>query len=119
MDKPKSGHNGLGYRPNASITVDTHPPYLLWADISPKANAQWVLTDVINMVEFLVPHVSADGNKYKAPVIRSLTDYLNDRIIVGGLKKMEGVRQKLADVRYLLPLFRRSHPLEPSQPERI
>ncbi|KAJ7233809.1 hypothetical protein C8J57DRAFT_1249705 [Mycena rebaudengoi] len=78
MDKPKSGHNGLGYRPNASITVDTHPPYLLWADISPKANAQWVLTDVINMAEFLVPHVSADGNKYKAPVIRSLTDYLND-----------------------------------------
>ncbi|KAJ7276767.1 hypothetical protein C8J57DRAFT_1223492 [Mycena rebaudengoi] len=50
------------------------------------------------MAEFLVPHVSADGNKYKAPVIRSLTDYLNDRIIVGGLKKMEGVRQKLADI---------------------
>ncbi|KAJ7800125.1 hypothetical protein B0H14DRAFT_2387539, partial [Mycena olivaceomarginata] len=65
--------------------------------------AQWVLTDLINMAKFLESHVPGDGNKYKLLVLKSLTDHLNDCIIVGGLKKLNGVKQKLADVRYTLP----------------
>lgn len=103
MTKAKVGHNGIGYRHVDTITVDVHPPYKPRQEVRAKANAQWVLTDLINMAEFLEAHVSADGNKYKTPVLKSLTQYLNDRIVVGGLKKLNGVKQKLSDVRYPLP----------------
>ncbi|KAJ7265971.1 hypothetical protein B0H12DRAFT_995680, partial [Mycena haematopus] len=98
MTKSQAGHNGIGYRHMDNITVDVHPPYLPRQEIRPGAKAQWVLTDLINMATFLEPHVSGDGNKYKAPVLKSLTEYLNDRIVVGGLKKLNGVKQKLSDV---------------------
>jgi hypothetical protein len=98
-----TGSNNIGYRHIDSITVDVEPPYLARESIRPKANAQWVLTDLINLAKFLEPHVSGDGNKYKMPVLKALTEHLNDRIVVGGLKKVNGVKQKLADVRYLLP----------------
>ncbi|KAJ7503861.1 hypothetical protein B0H11DRAFT_1626976, partial [Mycena galericulata] len=62
------------------------------------ANAVWVLTDLINMATFLEPHVSGDANKYKTPVLKSLTDHLNAHIVIGGLKKFNGVKQKLSDV---------------------
>ncbi|KAJ7108271.1 hypothetical protein C8R44DRAFT_529674, partial [Mycena epipterygia] len=98
MTKSQAGHNGIGYRHVDTITVDVHPPYLLRPEIRPGANAQWVLTDLINMATFLESHVPGDGNKYKAPVLKSLTEYLNDRVVVGGLKKLNGVKQKLSDV---------------------
>lgn len=103
MTKPKAGHNGIGYRHVDTITVDVHPAYLPRQEVRPGANAQWVLTDLINMAKFLETHVPADRNKYKSPVLKSLTDHLNDRIIAGSLKKLDGVKQKLADVRYPLP----------------
>jgi hypothetical protein len=54
-------------------------------------------------VKFLEPHVSSDGNKYKPLVSKSLANQLSERIIIGGLKKLNGVKQKLSDVRYPLP----------------
>ncbi|KAJ7454333.1 hypothetical protein B0H11DRAFT_2287974 [Mycena galericulata] len=51
-----------------------------------------------NMATFLEPHVSGDANKYKTPVLKSLTDHLNAHIVIGGLKKFNGVKQKLSDV---------------------
>ena len=109
MKKTKAGHNGLGYQHVDSITVTSHPPYKDRGTIAASAKAQWVLTDLVNMAMFLEPHVASDGDKYKAPVIRDLTDHLNDRIIRGGLKKTDGVRQKLADVRNPLSLLPRSY----------
>ncbi|KAF7360820.1 hypothetical protein MSAN_01111200 [Mycena sanguinolenta] len=50
------------------------------------------------MATFLEFQVSGDGNKYKSPVLRELTKHLNDRIVRGGFKKVDGVRQKLADI---------------------
>ncbi|KAJ7609362.1 hypothetical protein DFH06DRAFT_978759, partial [Mycena polygramma] len=94
----KSGSNNIGYRHLDSITVDSDGPYLPREGIREKANAQWVLTDLIHAAKFLEPHVSGDGNKYKTPVIRSLTEHLNDHIVMGGLKKMTGVKQKISDV---------------------
>ncbi|KAJ7736086.1 hypothetical protein B0H16DRAFT_1240808, partial [Mycena metata] len=41
---------------------------------------------------------SGYGNKYKTPVLTALADDLNDHIVAGGLKKVNGVKQKLADV---------------------
>ncbi|KAJ7871967.1 hypothetical protein B0H14DRAFT_2344916, partial [Mycena olivaceomarginata] len=96
--KSQAGHNGIGYRHIDTITVDVHPPYLARQEIRSSAKAQWVLTDLINMAKFLESHVPGDGNKYKAPVLKSLTEHLNDRIVIGGLKKLNGVKQKLADV---------------------
>ncbi|KAJ7799339.1 hypothetical protein B0H14DRAFT_3788025 [Mycena olivaceomarginata] len=98
MTKSQAGHNGIGYRHIDTITVDVHPPYLARQEIRSSAKAQWVLTDLINMAKFLESHVPGDGNKYKAPVLKSLTEHLNDRIVIGGLKKLNGVKQKLADV---------------------
>ncbi|KAJ7222975.1 hypothetical protein B0H12DRAFT_1328948 [Mycena haematopus] len=98
MKKAKAGHNGLGYQHIDTITVTNHPPYKDRGAIAASAKAQWVLTDLVNMATFLESHVAGDGNKYKAPVIRSLTEHLNDRIVRGGLKKADGVRQKLADI---------------------
>ncbi|KAJ7075326.1 hypothetical protein B0H15DRAFT_765513, partial [Mycena belliarum] len=98
MTKPQAGHNGLGYRNIDTITPDVHPPYLQRQEIRGSAKAQWVLTDIINMALFLEPHVSGDGNKYKTPVLKSLTEHLNDRVILGGFKKFNGVKQKLADI---------------------
>ena len=103
MTKPQAGHNSIGYRHVDTITVDVHPPYLMRKGIRAGAKAQWVLTDLINMAKFLEPHVSGDGNKYKAPVIKSITEHLNERIVIGGLKKPNGVKQKLSDVCYPLP----------------
>ncbi|KAJ6484594.1 hypothetical protein C8R45DRAFT_798341, partial [Mycena sanguinolenta] len=98
MTKSGAGHNGIGYRHLDSITADKHPPYVPREEVRPGANAQWVLTDLINMAAFLETQVSGDGNKYKPTVMKDLTEYLNDRIIIGGLKKRNGVKQKLADV---------------------
>ncbi|KAJ7897025.1 hypothetical protein B0H13DRAFT_1556885, partial [Mycena leptocephala] len=98
MPKSPAGHSGLGYRHIDNITVDNHPPYLPREEVRGSANAQWVLTDLINMVNFLESHVAGDGNKYKAPVLRELTNHLNDHIVVGGFKKQNGVKQKLAEV---------------------
>ncbi|KAJ7677598.1 hypothetical protein B0H17DRAFT_853785, partial [Mycena rosella] len=98
MTKSQAGHNNIGYRHVGNITVDAHPPYLAPQNIREPAKAQWVLTDLINMAHFLEPHVSGDGNKYKAPVIKSLTDYLNEQIVLGSRKTVPGVKQKLADV---------------------
>ncbi|KAJ7697269.1 hypothetical protein B0H17DRAFT_928592, partial [Mycena rosella] len=97
MTKSQAGHNGLGYLHVGTITVNVHPPYLLYQEICPGAKAQWVLTDLINMAKFLESHIPSDGNKYKNPVLKSLTDYLNDRIVIGRFKKLNGVKQKLAD----------------------
>ncbi|KAF8199338.1 hypothetical protein K438DRAFT_1583362 [Mycena galopus ATCC 62051] len=133
MKKAKAGHNGLGYTHFDSITVTSHPPYKDPSTIAAGANAQWVLTDLVNMASFLESQVSADGNKYKAPVLRELTKYLNDRIVRGGFKKVDGVRQKLADImviyRGVTYLKTRSggswddelnaSVTEPSQPDRI
>lgn len=107
--KTKAGHNGIGYRHVDNITIDSHPPYKARTSIPANTKAQWVLTDLVNMAKYLEQQVAGDGNKYKAPIIRSLTEYLNDRIILGGLKKADGVKTKLADVRYLLPLIPRLH----------
>ncbi|KAJ7025666.1 hypothetical protein C8F04DRAFT_967459, partial [Mycena alexandri] len=96
--KPQAGLNNIGYRHVDTITVHNHPSYIPRDQVRKKANAQWVLTDLVNMATFLEPHVSGDGNKYKTPVLTSLTDYLNDRIVAGGFKKVNGVKQKLADV---------------------
>ncbi|KAJ7648160.1 hypothetical protein B0H17DRAFT_959090, partial [Mycena rosella] len=98
MTKAPSGHNGISYRHVDSITVDDHPPYVSPQEINPKANTQWVLTDLINMAQFLEPYVSGDGDKYKPPVIKKLTDHLNERVVLGGFKKSAGVKQKLTDV---------------------
>ncbi|KAJ6525031.1 hypothetical protein DFH09DRAFT_893100, partial [Mycena vulgaris] len=98
MTKSQAGHNGIGYRHVDTITLDAHPPYLSPQEIRPGANAQWALTDLINMAKFLEPYVSGDGDKYKNPVIKKLTEHLNERIIFGGLKKAAGVKQKLTDV---------------------
>ncbi|KAJ7631507.1 hypothetical protein B0H17DRAFT_962341, partial [Mycena rosella] len=86
--KPQAGHNNIGYRHVDTITVHNHPSYVPRNQVRTTANAQWVLTDLVNMATFLEPHVSGDGNKYKAPVIKGLTDYLNDRIVAGGLKRL-------------------------------
>ncbi|KAF7369492.1 hypothetical protein MVEN_00278900 [Mycena venus] len=67
-------------------------------EIRTGAKAQWVLTDLINMAQFLEPHVPGDGNKYKMPVLKNLTEHLNNHIVVGGFKKLNGVKQKLADI---------------------
>ncbi|KAJ7814643.1 hypothetical protein B0H13DRAFT_1461933, partial [Mycena leptocephala] len=98
MTKSQAGRNGTGYQHVDTITVDVHPPYLPRQEIHTGGNAQWVLTDLINMAKFLESHVSGDGNKYKTPVLKGLTEYLNDHIVVGGLKKLNGVKQKLSDV---------------------
>ncbi|KAJ7696977.1 hypothetical protein B0H17DRAFT_896236, partial [Mycena rosella] len=101
MTKSQAGHNGLGYRHVDTITFDVHPPYLLCQEIRPGAKAQWVLTDLINMAKFLESHVPDDGNKYKNPVLKSLTNYLNDRIVIGRLKKLNGVLVIYRGVNYL------------------
>ncbi|KAJ7850466.1 hypothetical protein B0H13DRAFT_2401110, partial [Mycena leptocephala] len=98
MTKSPAGHNGIGYRHIDTITIDDRPPYMPRQEVRPSANAQWVLTDLINMAKFLESHVAGDGNKYKAPVLKELTEHLSDRIVVSGLKKLNGVKQKLADV---------------------
>ncbi|KAJ7784894.1 hypothetical protein DFH07DRAFT_688579, partial [Mycena maculata] len=98
MTKPQAGHNGIGYRHVDTITVYVHPLYLQPQEIRASVKAQWVLTDLINMAEFLETHVSGDSNKDKPPVLKSLTEYLNERIVIGGLKKLNGVKQKLSDV---------------------
>ncbi|KAF8131309.1 hypothetical protein K438DRAFT_1484542, partial [Mycena galopus ATCC 62051] len=98
VTKSQAGHNGIGYRHIDNITVNVHPPYLARQEVRSGAKAQWVLTDLINMAQFLEAHVPGDGNKYKNPVLKDLTEQLNDRIIVGGLKKLNGVKQKLADI---------------------
>ncbi|KAJ7656567.1 hypothetical protein B0H17DRAFT_1146170 [Mycena rosella] len=56
MTKAPSGHSGIGYRHVDSITVDDHPPYVSPQEINPRANAQWVLIDLINMAQFLEPY---------------------------------------------------------------
>ncbi|KAJ7352200.1 hypothetical protein DFH08DRAFT_858207 [Mycena albidolilacea] len=83
MTKSQAGHNNIGYRHINTITVDVHPPYLAPQEIRAGAKAQWVLTD-LNMARFLELHVAGDENKYKSPVLKSLTEHLNERIIVGG-----------------------------------
>ncbi|KAJ6554726.1 hypothetical protein B0H19DRAFT_1072080 [Mycena capillaripes] len=64
-----------GYRHIDTITIDDHPTYV------PRQES----------------HVAGDRNKYKGPILKELTEHLNDRIVVGGLKKLNGVKQKLAD----------------------
>ncbi|KAJ7709018.1 hypothetical protein B0H17DRAFT_1191516 [Mycena rosella] len=71
--KPQAGHNNIGYRHVDTITVHNHPSYVPRNQVRTTANAQWVLTDLVNMATFLEPHVSGDGNKYKAPVIKAYT----------------------------------------------
>jgi hypothetical protein len=77
-----------------TITLEVHPPYLPREDIRASANAQWALTDLVNMAKYLETHVPGDGNKYKIPVLKSLTEYLNDRVVIGGLKA-EGSEAKI------------------------
>ncbi|KAJ6566299.1 hypothetical protein B0H19DRAFT_939702 [Mycena capillaripes] len=104
--KTKAGHNGIGYRHVHTITIDSHPPYKARTSIPANAKAQWVLTNLVSMAKCLEQQVAGDGNKYRLPIIRSLTEYLND---FGGLKKADGVKTKLADVRYLLSLIPHLH----------
>ncbi|KAJ7828708.1 hypothetical protein B0H13DRAFT_2373053 [Mycena leptocephala] len=89
MTKPQAGNNGIGYRHLDTITIDVHPPYLPCQEIPAGLKAQ---------VKFLEPHVSSDGNKYKPLVSKSLANQLSERIIIGGLKKLNGVKQKLSDI---------------------
>ncbi|KAK7014660.1 hypothetical protein R3P38DRAFT_3205597 [Favolaschia claudopus] len=98
MANPKAGHNGIGYRHVESLTVDSKPPYLDPETIKPNANAQWVITDIVNMAQFLESRVSGDGSKYKATDLRECVLHLNKHIVVGGLKKLDGVRTKIADI---------------------
>ncbi|KAJ7870317.1 hypothetical protein B0H14DRAFT_2345738 [Mycena olivaceomarginata] len=84
----------IGYRHMDTITLEVHPPYLPREDIRASANAQWALTDLVNMAKYLETHVPGDGNKYKIPVLKSLTEYLNDRVVIGGLKA-EGSEAKI------------------------
>ncbi|KAJ6582186.1 hypothetical protein B0H19DRAFT_1061629 [Mycena capillaripes] len=35
-------------------------------------------SDLVSMAKFLESHIVGDGNKYKSPVIKNLTDYLNN-----------------------------------------
>jgi hypothetical protein len=102
MTKSWAGHNNIGYRHISAITVDVHPPYLAPQEIRAGTKVQWALTDLINMVKFLELHVTEDGNKYKSPVLKSLTEHLNERIVVSGFKKVAGVKQKLSDMHYPL-----------------
>ncbi|KAK6989016.1 hypothetical protein R3P38DRAFT_3227955 [Favolaschia claudopus] len=63
MPKNKPKHNGIGYRHIDSITLDVHPPFLKHEEVSSAAKAQWVLTDIISMAEFLEAHVPGESQK--------------------------------------------------------
>ncbi|KAJ7881718.1 hypothetical protein B0H14DRAFT_2300695, partial [Mycena olivaceomarginata] len=98
MTKSQAGHNNICYRHIDTITVDVHPPYLAPQEICAGTKVQWVLTNLINMARFLELHVTGDGNKYKSPVLKSLTEHLNECIVVGCFKKVAGVKQKVSDM---------------------
>ncbi|KAF9255690.1 hypothetical protein L218DRAFT_802207, partial [Marasmius fiardii PR-910] len=63
-------------------------------------NAWWTIQCVIHLVQFLIPHLPSTGNtkKFKSSIIKDAVDYLHARIIHGGLKKVEGVKDKIMDL---------------------
>ncbi|KAJ7060280.1 hypothetical protein C8F01DRAFT_1058415 [Mycena amicta] len=109
---PKAAN--VGYKPYNNITTDAHPPYLL-PDNVPDSNSVWTLICLRNMVEFLTAQpveavagkkapvagkkapVAGDAHRYKPPVIKKLVVYLNERVIYGGSKKVQGVKGKITE----------------------
>jgi hypothetical protein len=89
---------GIGYKHYDGLTIDTQPTYKPLAEVPEGANATWTLLCCIALIEFLKEHVAGDGVKYKLKVINQATDYLNERIIYGGLKKPAGVKAKIKEV---------------------
>ncbi|KAE9388330.1 hypothetical protein BT96DRAFT_790648, partial [Gymnopus androsaceus JB14] len=63
-------------------------------------NAKWTLQCILGLISALKPHLSAagDGHKFKAAVYKEAAEYLNERIIVGGPKKPQGVKEKIKDL---------------------
>ncbi|THU87690.1 hypothetical protein K435DRAFT_624793, partial [Dendrothele bispora CBS 962.96] len=103
MGKRKSPGRGKGYQAvlGMQITCNMVPTYV---PAKEGANCIWTLLDIIELCNFLVPHLPAwgDRRKFKAGVYGDAADYLNARIIAGREKKKEGVRSKISD---LLAIF--------------
>ncbi|KAK7027515.1 hypothetical protein VNI00_015148 [Paramarasmius palmivorus] len=105
MGKWKTPGRGKGYQEIPGITRETKTvTYIPHAQVSPTAACFWSILDCAKLCAFLQPYVAGTGDtkKFKKNVLVKAADHLNDRIIQGGLKKLEGVRSKIAD---LLTIF--------------
>ncbi|KAL0059952.1 hypothetical protein AAF712_013301 [Marasmius tenuissimus] len=63
-------------------------------------NAYWTIQCVLHLCQFLAPHVASAGDtkKFKAATLNSTADYLNARVITGGLKKVGSIKEKVTDL---------------------
>ncbi|ESK80980.1 hypothetical protein Moror_7630 [Moniliophthora roreri MCA 2997] len=104
QDQEQTKGHGLGYSECKGISRHISPVYIPRNNVSTTANVFYCIHDVIAICDFLIPHLGAvrDTHKFKPAVIEELTQYLNDHVVAGGLKKKEGVAKKIKD---LLAIF--------------
>ncbi|ESK81188.1 hypothetical protein Moror_2279 [Moniliophthora roreri MCA 2997] len=104
QDQERTKGCGLSYSERKGISQHIPPVYIPHNDVSTTANVFYCIHDVIAICDFLIPHLGAvwDTHKFKPAVIEELTQYLNDHVVAGGLKKKGGVAKKIKD---LLAIF--------------
>ncbi|KAJ7708145.1 GMC oxidoreductase-domain-containing protein [Mycena rosella] len=70
--KPQAGHNNIDYRHVDTITVHNHPSYVPRNQVRTTANAQWVLTDLVDP-KLIVDSFGMPTHKLLDPVLPSGT----------------------------------------------
>ena len=76
-------------------------PYADPSKISATKHTIWLKCDLKHLCKYLARHLEykSDCDVFQESVINGAVEYLNQRIIIGGLKKKDGVITKIRHVR--------------------
>jgi len=88
------------YKPFPHVNQDSLHTYIDSTMIHDNTQAVWTVQCVLNLISFAVPHLASAGDGHKLTVANQklVAKRLNEKIIVGGKKKLSSVQNKLNDV---------------------
>jgi hypothetical protein len=103
MAKKSDKARGFCYKPFPHVNQSSLHPYIDPSTVHDSTQAVWTIQCMLNLISFTVPHLASTGDGHKLTVANQkiVAKQLNEKIIVGGKKKLSSVQNKLNDVHHI------------------
>jgi hypothetical protein len=100
MAKKSDKARGICYKPFPHINRSSLHSYVNPSTIHDSTQAVWTIQCVLYLISFAVPHLASAGDGHKLTPANQgvVAKQLNQKIVVGGRKKLSSVQTKLSDV---------------------
>ncbi|KAF8486969.1 hypothetical protein DFH94DRAFT_615700, partial [Russula ochroleuca] len=100
MAKKSDKARGICYKPFPHINRSSLHSYVNPSTIHDSTQAVWTIQCVLYLISFAVPHLASAGDGHKLTPANQgvVAKQLNQKIVVGGRKKLSSVQTKLSDL---------------------